>query len=290
VTDRGADPESDALRQRLLAAVLELLERHHGIGSRAERAPRWLMARLETAFDRLLDAVRPHPDAALRAEDVSRAIVELGRDPERLAELADLVRIGETCFFRDAPQWLALRDRVVPRLMQRERVRALSVGCSTGEETWTLAMLLAEAARSGQSHGVVGMDRSEAALSTAREGIYPEQSARSVPAELAARYLERHENALAEPLVRVSDELRSQVRFVPRNATSGLPPGSYEIIICKNLLIYFSEHAGARLAAELVKSLSEGGVLLVARSEVARLRALGYRAETIAPGVSLFTG
>jgi chemotaxis protein methyltransferase CheR len=288
VTDPGVDPESDALRQRLQAAVLELLERHHGIGSRAERAPSWLVARLETAFDRLLDAVRPHPDAALRAEDVSRAIVELGRDTERLAELADLVRVGETCFFRDAPQWLALRERVVPRLMQRERVRALSVGCSTGEEAWTLAMLLDEAARPEQSHFVVGMDRSEAALSTAREGIYPEISARSLPAELAARYLERDKNAIGEPLVRIGDELRAHVRFVRRDATGGPPPGSYELVVCKNLLIYFGEQAGARLAAELVRSLAEGGVLLVARSEVARLRALGYRAETIAAGVTLF--
>ncbi len=257
-------------RSRAHAAVLDLLERRHGVGARAVALPAWMELRLDRALDAL----------AASLGGLERALEVLASEPARLEEIAELLRVGETSFFRDRPQWEAIRDVVVPSLGRRDRVRALSAGCSTGEEAWTLGMLLDAA---GVGYRVVGMDRSDVALATARDGVYPTASAERVPPELASRYLIAEGDA-----VRVADGLRPYTTFVARDVMIGPPPGSYEIIVCKNVLIYFGDDAGERAVQLLLRSLSDDGVLLVARSEVPRLRAMGHTADEIGPGITAF--
>ncbi len=263
---------SDPLRLRARADVLELLERRHGFGARAAGCPSWVGARL----DRALDALAPEGGGTLDG-----AVELLRRDPGRLAELADLLRVGETRFYRDPPQWQALVERVLPSFAERERVRAVSIGCSTGEEAWTLGMLLDRAR--GKGYRVVGMDRSDVAVESASVGAYPKQDARHLPPELAERYLAHTEDA-----VRVVDALRASVSFTVRDAMVGPPPGHWEIVLCKNVLIYFGDDAAERAVQLMLRGLADGGVLMVAKSEVPRVRALGHRAEELAPGVTVF--
>jgi chemotaxis methyl-accepting protein methylase len=255
-------------RQQAISTLFGLLELRHGIGTRAA----WAEARLGRALDALVD----------EAGDEHRALELVRSDAARLGELADLLRVGETSFYRDPPQWNALRRGVVPHLRPRERLRAASVGCSTGEEAWTLAMLLDESA-SCLPYRVVGIDRSEAALATARAATYPLEAIRNLPADLAGRYLVR------EPAgARVAAALAPNVSFVARDVMTGLPPGSYDLVVCKNLLIYFGDDPAAHVVELLLRALSDGGALVVARSEVPRLRALGARAEEIGPGITVF--
>jgi chemotaxis protein methyltransferase CheR len=263
----------DPLRLRARADVLELLERRHGFGVRAAGCPSWVHARL----DRALDALAPEGGGTLDG-----AVELLRRDPGRLAELADLLRVGETRFYRDPPQWQALADHVLPALS--ERVRAVSIGCSTGEEAWTLGMLL-DRARGKGGYRVVGMDRSDVAVESASVGAYPKQDARHLPSELAERYLEFGQDA-----VRVVGALRASVSFTVRDAMIGPPPGHWEIVLCKNVLIYFGDEAAERAVQLMLRGLADGGVLMVAKSEVPRVRALGHRAEELAPGVIVFRG
>ena len=104
----------------------------------------------------------------------------LENEPKLLAEIADTLRVGETRFFRDPAQWHALKALVLPTL-NVERVRALSVGCSTGEEAYTLGMVLDQEANLFEDgFRVVGMDRSEAALSVQRAARCIRQRAASV--------------------------------------------------------------------------------------------------------------
>jgi chemotaxis methyl-accepting protein methylase len=211
----------------------------------------------------------------------------LERDPSALGEVADFLRVGETSFFRDRVQWEALARRVLPGLRGRPRVSALSAGCATGEEAWTIAMLLDRAggAKPGGGYRVVGVDRSALALATAREGVYPPEAVRHLPQQLRTRYLVDELGT-----ARVAESLRSQVTFVVRDLMLGPPVGCYDLILCKNLLIYCGEDAGRRIVSQLFGALAEGGVLLVGRSEVARVRALGHLGEEIAPGVTVFAG
>ncbi len=252
---------------------MTLLEERHGIGLRGKHCPAWIRERLDQALATLGDALGVGAD-----ELVGR----LRTEPAELEELAELLRVGETAFYRDSSQWEALRTVVLPHLGARSRWRALSAGCGTGEEAWTLAMLLDRVAPPS-GYRVIGQDRSAVALAAAQAALYPAHSARHLPRELARHYLLGEGQSL-----RIAERLRPEVSFVRRDLTLGPPPGHYELIVCKNLLIYFGEDAGRRMVALLFRALAEQGVLVVAKSEVARVRALGHRAEEIAPGVTVF--
>jgi chemotaxis protein methyltransferase CheR len=266
---------SDAALSRACLQVLEILERHHGVGARGNRLPAWFAARLSRALERMQRDDKSTLDAV-----VSR----LESDGARRSELADLLRVGETSFYRDAEQWDALRRHFIPGL-GTSSLRALSVGCSTGEEAWTLAMLLDEACERGRARAyrVVAIDRSAVALESAEEAAYPSAVARHLPEDLGARYLKPSEETIV-----VEPALRARVRFVCRDVMTGLPPGDFEIIVCKNVLIYFGEEAGEKLLKVLFRSLAPRGALVVARSEVPRVRRLGYRAVELASGIIVF--
>jgi chemotaxis protein methyltransferase CheR len=258
-----------------IARVFDLLERAHGVGGRGSDRPGWMEQRLFA----LLDGI-----AASRVTDAMQIADGLENEPKLLAEIADTLRVGETRFFRDPAQWHALKALVLPTLSV-ERVRALSVGCSTGEEAYTLGMVLDQEANLFEDgFRVVGMDRSEAALSVARSAVYPTSSVSDLPAALQARYL-----AAAGPdALAIAPRLRAQVSFVTRDVMNGLPPGQYEIIACKNMLIYFGEQARARVVESMLNALAPGGALLVARSEVPLVRGLGKASRLVAPGVFVF--
>jgi chemotaxis protein methyltransferase CheR len=273
---------TQALRPELLR-IVQLLEERHGIGVRGDELPLWLEERLTSAVQVLLKA---------RRLELTSLVSTLEREPELVVELANALRVGETRFYRDAPQWEALRRSIVPALWARSadapRVMALSAGCSTGEEAWTLAMLLCEGApRSAGAAArvrVLGVDRSEPALVTARRATYDCGSERHLPRELAQRFLQ----PAVDASVRVVSELSPLVTFQCRDLARGMPPGRYAVIICKNVLIYFGDEAQSRLVQDLLRGLADEGVLLVARSEVPIVRALGGQAHEIAPGITAF--
>jgi chemotaxis methyl-accepting protein methylase len=248
----------------LLLRALELVLVHHGA-----RAPEWLKARLAASLADL---------AQVTGESRAELVARMESDPELRAELGEVLRVGETRFYRDALQWNALRKALLPRL-RGARLRALSAGCSTGEEAWTLAMLLDEAAENRPLR-VVGLDRSRLALTAAREGLYAAESTRELPLELAQRYLAAEDGGW-----RVAQALRGRTSFVPRDLLQGGPPGEFDLVVCKNVLIYLAQDAGQRVLTVLETALAEQGVLLVARSEVPRARSFGFLAEELAPGV-----
>jgi len=259
-----------------IARAFELLERAHGIGGRGSERPGWMEQRLFV----LLEGI-----AKTRAVDPMLVAEGLKTEPKLLAEIADTLRVGETRFFRDPAQWQALQSIVLPSL-NSERVRALSVGCSTGEEAYTLAMVLDQEAHSfDDGFRVVGLDRSDAALSVARAGVYPASATNDLPASLLARYLD----PAGAGAMAVVQPLRARVSFVTRDVMNGVPPGQYEIITCKNMLIYFGEQARARVVESLLRVLSPNGALLVARSEVPLVRAVGRGYRLVAPGVFVFS-
>ena len=273
---------SDPGRLELLK-ILELLEARHGMGVRGDELPLWLEERLKHAVSALLHA---------RKLELASLLATLEREPALVVELANALRVGETRFYRDAPQWEALRSNVIPRLCKSrddgQMLMGLSAGCSTGEEAWTLAMLFGEAVGRGGADRprarVLGVDRSEAALVVARASTYDKGSAQHLPSELAQRFL----SPAVDGSLKVVPTLTSLVTFQARDLTRGIPPGHYAVIICKNVLIYFGDEAQERLVAELLRALADDGVLVVARSEVPIVRGLGARAHEIAPGVTAF--
>jgi chemotaxis protein methyltransferase CheR len=183
-------------------------------------------------------------------------------------------------FYRDGPQWEALRRSVLPRL--RAGSRALSAGCAGGEEAWTLALLMQERFR-GDPWRVLGVDQSVPALSAARSGQYPRGALQEVPRELLQRFLPPS----VDGVVRLPPELAGRVTFERRDLAEGVPEGRYGVILCRNVLRWLQPAGQVRLAQSLVRALEPGGALVVGRGEVDLVRAVGAGLVEAAPGLGL---
>jgi chemotaxis protein methyltransferase CheR len=189
---------------------------------------------------------------------------------QELGVLIEQLTNHETYFFRERYQLDAFRLEVLPRLVSRlEAIRSLNIwsaGCSTGEETYTLAMLLAE---ESSVHGwrlrVFGTDISRKVLMTARRGVYGAKSFRVMEDKERRRYFERSHAGW-----RVNEEVRSMTAFghfnlLNREKITLL--GTCDAIFCRNVLIYLSAEARAHIVETFYRRLRPGGYLFLGHSE-----------------------
>jgi chemotaxis protein methyltransferase CheR len=181
---------------------------------------------------------------------------------------------NETYFYREAGQLTAFADNVLRLLKDRKvkngerRLRILSAGCSTGEEVHTLAMLLHDSGEFFWNWDVqiVGVDIDQIALDKARRGLYHHNSFRSIGPEL----IERHFLPQGGGAHQVKDSVRKHVQFIHGNI---IEPATYEalrpldVIVCRNVLIYFSDQATLRAIQTFHSALEPGGYLLLGHAE-----------------------
>lgn len=234
------------------APVVAYLESSLGLSFTGPRR-----ARLLKAIDEQRAAAGQSPEAFL--ESVSRP----GQAFDRL--VAE-VTVGETYFFRDRAQCDLLRTTVLPelagRLGREQRTSLWSAGCASGEEAVTLAAL-ADEVGIGDRCDIVGSDASSRAIAKARHGVYGKWSMRSTtPGELVAHFVEDNGR------FHVAERLRRQTRFVQRNLLDGPPPpGRFDVILCRNLLIYLTPQAVQRVAEVLAAALTPAGWLITAAGD-----------------------
>ena len=213
------------------------------------------------------------------ADGVADYLAGLGGDEgdvERL-RLLDGVTVQETHFFRNTPQMDALRQRVLPDLMRRaaRRKRPLTIwsaGCSTGEEAYTLAMLILELSASGAA-GPVGLpprivatDISTEAVLAARRATYRGRTLATMPPGARERWLEPRSAGVWA----VRDEVRRLVDVRVHNLVADPPPfgpGEVDLVVCRNVTIYFSRETTRSLIGGFHDVIAEGGYLLLGHSE-----------------------
>lgn len=192
--------------------------------------------------------------------------------PDRDAEfdrLAPLITNNETYFFRETRQFDILVEHVVPERRSAapgRPLRLLSAGCSSGEEPYSVAIALQHAGfPPGRVWEIDGCDLNPERIARAREGVYEEGSLRTCDAETRRQYF------VAEgPRFRLKDRYRAGVRFFQANLLSpgfALDRGGYDVVLCRNLLIYFGDGAFDRLVGLLARSLAAGGYLFLGHSE-----------------------
>ncbi|HET9727137.1 MAG TPA: protein-glutamate O-methyltransferase CheR [Gemmatimonadales bacterium] len=193
--------------------------------------------------------------------------------PDRETELARLpamVTNNETYFFRETHQFDLLVNHVIPerRAALRGRpFRVLSAGCSSGEEPYSLSIALHNAGLglAGISWEIDGCDLNLERIARAQEALYPETSLRACDADARRKYF------VAEPGgFRLRDKYRANVRLFPTNLMA--PNGAlgwsvYDVILCRNMLIYVSEEAFGQVIGLFARSLLPGGYLLLGHSE-----------------------
>lgn len=210
---------------------------------------------------------RLHKLAQERGIDLNRYVSELlsRADPEELSRVVDKLTTNETYFFRE-PEHFKFLGKVVDGMAAGSSLRVWSAASSSGEEGYSIAMLLAE--RLGLSRWeVVGTDLSTAMVEQARRALYPMERARHVPAAYLKRWCLKGHGEYEGRLL-VSRDLRSRVRFECANLTQDLPQiGSFEVIFLRNVLIYFDAARKADIVRRVLGRLKPGGYLLTGHAE-----------------------
>lgn len=221
-----------------------------------------------------------------------------------IVRMIDRLTTNKTDFFREPAHFTFLAERAIPALQAldsagfRRPLSVWSAGCSTGEEPYSLAMILSEHAlseyaRGGDARAVPGgrfrfaitaTDISTRVLEKARQGIYAIAAAAPIPEALRRRYLQRSRHDGGQ-LVRVCPELRAMVEFRQLNLLDpefgfGEP---FDLIFCRNVMIYFDKKTQQTLVGRFVSHLRPGGYLFIGHSE--SLNGLDTPLRTIAPAV-----
>lgn len=195
--------------------------------------------------------------------------------------MVDLLTTNETYFFREEKHFRLLAETLLPQYPSGA-VSAWSAACSSGEEAYTLAMVLAEQ-RGYDRFSVLGTDISTRVLDDARKGIYPLDQARHIPPEYLRRYCLKGVRS-QEGRFAIEERLRRHVAFRHFNlngAWDGL--GRFDLIFLRNVMIYFDAQTKQRLVERIANHLEPGGYLFVGHSE--SLNGMSVRFQTVVPSV-----
>ena len=190
--------------------------------------------------------------------------------PEEFEQLFDALLINVTEFFRDPQAWEHLSNDVLPRLLEAKDdaapIRVWSAGCASGQEAYTAAMVLAEVLGEEafrERVKIYATDIDEDALTTARQAVYTQKQAESVPEDLRAKYFERADQKLA-----FRKDLRRTVIFGRNNLVSDAPISRLDLLICRNTLMYFTAETQGRILRHFHFALAPGGVMMLGKSEM----------------------
>lgn len=209
--------------------------------------------------------------------DPEQLLDEIERRPDRsrLDQLASALTVGETFFFRHAEQFDALRLTVLPAWQRQvpapRRLRALSAGCASGEEAYTLAITLQRAGLSalGIDWQVMGFDLNPAAVARAVAARYGAWSLRATPPGWRDLWFRQDGDAVT-PLASLRERVRFEQRHIAQPDPAFWTPGAFDVIFCRNMLMYLDGAALAQAVRHLMLSLAPGGALFVGHAETLR--------------------
>ena len=195
-------------------------------------------------------------------------------DKDELEHFSNAVTTNLTAFFREAHHFDLLAKDILPRLVSCARntgnkIRIWCAGCSTGEEPYSVAILIQELAVSteGLDIKVLGTDIDTTALDQCRRGIYAEERVAAMSEERLKRWFSRGKGA-NEGFVKVSQALKELVAFRPLNLMHSWPmSGAFDLILCRNVIIYFDKKTQETLADRFANVLKPGGHLFLGHSE-----------------------
>ncbi|HTE64511.1 MAG TPA: protein-glutamate O-methyltransferase CheR [Solirubrobacteraceae bacterium] len=191
-------------------------------------------------------------------EDLGEYARRLRADAAELDAFLDRVTINVSQLWRHPEQWTALATTILPELAERGRVRAWSAGCSYGAEAYTLAAVCREAIPAARVE-ITGTDLDHRMVARARRGGFTPEDARGAPQRALERYF---------PGGQATEELRRMVRFATGDLLRmPVPRERYDLVLCRNTVIYFTEAVRDALHVRLVDALRPGGYLVVGASE-----------------------
>ena len=190
--------------------------------------------------------------------------------PEEFTTLFNAILINVSSFFRDEATWKYLAEVVLPQILRRKPedapIRIWSAGCASGEEAYSLAMLMAEALGKEALHlkvKIYATDADQEALATARQAVYAEKDVQALPPELREKYFQplngRHV---------LDSELRRAVIFGRHDLVQDAPMSHLDLLVCRNTLMYFNAETQARIVGRFNYAINPGGFLFLGKAEM----------------------
>lgn len=213
-------------------------------------------------------AVRIRARGCLSARDY---LMRLKGDRDETGKLLRVLTINVTQFFRNMPTFDKIREVVFPEIFRNKasegnlNLRVWSAGCSSGEEPYSLAILLREFFEEELrrfSTFIIATDFDEEMIARAREGAYDERNMQEMPARLREKYFTREDN-----VYRLADKVKRMVAFRRRNLLTDKIYRDQDMILCRNILIYFSREQQRQILAKLAEALNIGGFLALGKAE-----------------------
>ena len=264
---------------RILAGLLEART-----GQQLTMSRRW---RIETALSALLR------ERGIATLDELITILVMGKEPSLSQEVVEALLNNETYFFRDRAPFDLLARYALPELLQKRaktrRVRIWSAGCSTGQEVYSLAMLFAEDSEKwrGWTIDILGTDVSTHCVDRARIGTYSQfEVQRGLGINQMIKWFEETADGW-----RAAEALRRPLRFQVHNLLEPSPhPGGFDIVLCRNVLLYLSPEKKALAFERLAASMAEDGWLMLGAGETVIGQSAKLGADIKARGLYRLTG
>ncbi|EGO64018.1 CheR family methyltransferase [Acetonema longum] len=197
----------------------------------------------------------------------------LEKDSKMYKDFIDYLTINVTEFFRTPEKFVELEAKVLPDLLQRSsKLNVWSAGCSTGAEPYSLAMILAGLTPQTR-HRILATDLDIEMLNKAKAGVYGSNDMKNVAPAILSKYFKH-----TDDLYSLSDEIKSRVDFQRHNLLLDKFETGFDIILCRNVVIYFTEEAKEGLYRRFFASLKPGGVLFVGGTEaILNFREIGFQ-------------
>ncbi|CAM4221527.1 CheR family methyltransferase [Paenibacillus tarimensis] len=187
----------------------------------------------------------------------------LNSDPKLMNEFLDRMTINVSEFWRNPNRWAALEQKFLPEMLKTGgKLKIWSAACSTGEEPYTIAMIL-DKLGAFERASILATDLDNKVLEKAMEGRYSDRSVKDVPSS----YRDQYFNHAGDDELTVNPKLRKIIRFQQHNLLHSAFETGFDLIVCRNVMIYFTEEAKHELYHRFASSLRPGGMLFVGSTE-----------------------
>ncbi|MGL4521759.1 MAG: CheR family methyltransferase [Bacilli bacterium] len=186
----------------------------------------------------------------------------IDKNTDGLFEFLDRMTINVSEFYRNKKRWDVVEERILPMLLkEKPKLNIWSAACSTGEEPYTIALILSKYARF-QEMNILATDIDENVLKRAQIALYPERSFLEMPSELKQKYFVKDESYF-----RMSNDVKKGIRFRKHNLLSDNYGKDFDFIVCRNVMIYFTDVAKHEIYQKFSAALRPGGILFVGSTE-----------------------
>ncbi|MCI8356716.1 MAG: protein-glutamate O-methyltransferase CheR [Lachnospiraceae bacterium] len=200
-------------------------------------------------------------------------VAALKKDNRLFEEFVNYLTINVSEFYRNPEQWQIMDREIIPDLIKRfgKNLKIWSAACSTGDEPYSLVMALSKHLPLNQIK-IYATDLDKQVIAKAKTGLYVEKSIAGVPDEFKKKYFTK-----VGPSYQISNEIKARVEFKEHNLLKDAYPTDYHLIVCRNVLIYFTEEAKDEVFRKFQKSLKSGGFLFIGSTEqIINHREIGF--------------